>query len=134
MGITCYREGDYLIPDLKRSDTTEYQIGTYGKMRQRFLKENHEGIYTNLRFTQIQQVAFMVHNQIIHPLIDGLFMNAYPFVYFIRFIEPFFRIVIVFLIFFICIIVYATRINRCHFFFMICSQIRQHPFKFSCLE
>jgi hypothetical protein len=26
-------EGDYLIPDLKLSDTTEYQIGKYGRMR-----------------------------------------------------------------------------------------------------
>ena len=39
-------EGDYLIPDLKLSDTTEYQIGKYGRMRQRFLKENHGGIYS----------------------------------------------------------------------------------------
>ena len=35
-----------LIPDLKLSDTTEYQIGKYGRMRQRFLKENHGGIYS----------------------------------------------------------------------------------------
>ena len=44
--ITYHWEGDYLIPDLKLSDTTEYQIGKYGRMRQRFLKENHGGIYS----------------------------------------------------------------------------------------
>ena len=37
---------DYLIPDLKLSDTTEYHIGKHGRMRQRFLKENHGGIYS----------------------------------------------------------------------------------------
>ena len=33
--ITSHWEGDYLIPDLKLSDTTEYQIGKYGRMRMR---------------------------------------------------------------------------------------------------
>jgi hypothetical protein len=28
MEITYHWEGDYLIPDLKLSDTTEYQIGS----------------------------------------------------------------------------------------------------------
>ena len=35
MEITYHWEGDYLIPDLKLSDTTEYQIGKYGRMRTR---------------------------------------------------------------------------------------------------
>ena len=46
MEITYHWEGDYLIPDLKLSDTTEYHIGKYGRMRQRFLKENHGGVYS----------------------------------------------------------------------------------------
>ena len=46
MEITYHREGDYLIPDLKLSDTTEYQIRKYGRMRKRFLEENHRGIYS----------------------------------------------------------------------------------------
>ena len=41
MEITYHWEGDYLIPNLKLSDTTEYHIGKYGRMRQRFLKESH---------------------------------------------------------------------------------------------
>ncbi len=41
MEITYHWEGDYLILDLKLSDTTEYQIGKYGRMRKRFLEENH---------------------------------------------------------------------------------------------
>ncbi len=46
MEITYHREGDYLIPDLKLSDTAEYQIRKYGRMRKRFLEENHRGIYS----------------------------------------------------------------------------------------
>lgn len=48
MEITYHREGDYLIPDLKLSDTTEYHIGKYGRMRKRFLEENHRGIYSHM--------------------------------------------------------------------------------------
>ncbi len=39
MEITYHWEGDYLIPDLKISDTAEYQIGKYGRMRKRFWKK-----------------------------------------------------------------------------------------------
>ncbi len=52
MEITYHREGDYLIPDLVLSDTTEYQIGKYGRMRQRFLEENHMGIYSHMLFSE----------------------------------------------------------------------------------
>ena len=48
MEITYHWEGDYLIPDIKLSDTTEYQIGKYGRMRKRFLEENHRGIYSDM--------------------------------------------------------------------------------------
>ena len=44
MEITYYWEGDYLIPDLKLSDTIEYHIGKCGRMRQRFLEEKHGGL------------------------------------------------------------------------------------------
>ncbi len=52
MEITYHWEGDYLIPDLKLSDTTEYHIGKYGKMRQRFLEENHRGIYSYMLLSE----------------------------------------------------------------------------------
>ena len=52
--LKCLRKavvyGDYLIPDLILSDTTEHQIGKYGRMRQRFLMENHGGIYSYYDF------------------------------------------------------------------------------------
>ncbi len=52
MEITYHWEGDYLIPDLKLSDTTEYYIGKYGRMRQRFLEENHRGIYSYMLLSE----------------------------------------------------------------------------------
>lgn len=52
MEITYHWEGDYLIPDLKLSDTTEYHIGKYSRMRQRFLEENHRGIYSYMLLSE----------------------------------------------------------------------------------
>ena len=52
MEITFHWKGDYLIPDLKLSDTTEYHIGKYGRMRLRFLKENHGGIYSYMLLSE----------------------------------------------------------------------------------
>ncbi len=52
MEITYHWEGDYLIPDLKLSDTTEYHIGKYGRMRKRFLEENQRGIYSYMLLSE----------------------------------------------------------------------------------
>ena len=52
MEITYHWEGDYLIPDLKLSDTTDYHIGRYGRMRQKYLKENHRGVYSYMLLTE----------------------------------------------------------------------------------
>ena len=40
MGGTYRQEGDYLIPNLSLPDESEYQIGKYGRMRRRYLKEH----------------------------------------------------------------------------------------------
>ena len=46
MGITYHWEGDFLIPDLVLSDTTDYHIGKYGRMRHRYLKEHRRTLFT----------------------------------------------------------------------------------------
>ena len=51
MEISYHWEGDYQIPNLILSDTTEYHIGKYGRMRQRFLEENH-GAFIHICFCQ----------------------------------------------------------------------------------
>lgn len=48
MGGTYRQEGDYLIPNLVPTDTENYQIGNYGRMRRTYLKEHHRVLYTNL--------------------------------------------------------------------------------------
>ncbi|NLV16668.1 MAG: TnpV protein [Syntrophomonadaceae bacterium] len=48
MGGTYRQEGDYFIPNLELPEASDYQIGKYGHMRHRFLKEHHPVLYTNL--------------------------------------------------------------------------------------
>ena len=47
MGGTYHWEGDCLIPDLVLPNTGSYQIGKYGRMRRRYLKEQRPILYTN---------------------------------------------------------------------------------------
>ena len=52
LGGTYRREGDYFVPDLSLpSEESEIQIGKYGRMRKRFLKENRPALYANLLLT-----------------------------------------------------------------------------------
>lgn len=52
MELTYHWEGDVLIPDLELEDGSNYQIGKYGRMRQRYLFENHYAMYTHLVLTE----------------------------------------------------------------------------------
>ena len=51
MELTYKKVGDYFIPDLVLDDDAEYEIGVYGRMRERFLEEHHHGTYTSLLLT-----------------------------------------------------------------------------------
>ena len=46
--ITYHKEGDYLIPDLylEENYTNDYQIGKYGHLRLKYLKEHKKAEYT----------------------------------------------------------------------------------------
>ena len=48
MGGTYRQVGDYFIPNITLPDDGEYQIGKYGRMRRRYLKEHRRVLYTNL--------------------------------------------------------------------------------------
>lgn len=52
MELTYHWEGDVLIPDLELEDGSNYQIGKYGRMRQRYLFENHHAMYTHRVLTE----------------------------------------------------------------------------------
>lgn len=38
--------GDHYIPDLMLDDQPDKEIGTYGRMRERYLKKHHPGRYS----------------------------------------------------------------------------------------
>lgn len=52
MELTYTKCGDYLIPDLALSDTKEYHIGKYGRLRRTYLKEHRPILYTDLIVTE----------------------------------------------------------------------------------
>lgn len=52
MELTYTKSGDYYIPDIALSDTADYQIGRYGRMRQKFLKEHHPGVYSHMLLSE----------------------------------------------------------------------------------
>ena len=52
MELTYTQCGDYLIPDLVLSDTKEYHIGKYGRLRRAYLKEHRPILYTDLVVTE----------------------------------------------------------------------------------
>ena len=46
--ITYHREGDYLVPDLYLPKQPSKNIGKYGRLRLKYLKEHKRGLYTEL--------------------------------------------------------------------------------------
>lgn len=44
--LTYTKVGDYYIPDLAMDDQPDKEIGIYGRMRERYLKEHHPGRYS----------------------------------------------------------------------------------------
>ena len=44
--LTDTKVGDYDIPDLAMDDQPDKEIGIYGRMRERYLKEHHPGRYS----------------------------------------------------------------------------------------
>ena len=48
MELTYTKVGDYYIPDIALDNDAEYDIGIYGRMRQRFLEEHHPGVYSRM--------------------------------------------------------------------------------------
>lgn len=48
MELTYTKIGDYLLPNLVMDDQPEGEIGAYGWMRKRFLKEHRKGTYNGM--------------------------------------------------------------------------------------
>ena len=52
MELTYTQCGDYLIPNLVLSDTKEYHVGKYGRMRCAYLKDHRSALYSTLLLTE----------------------------------------------------------------------------------
>lgn len=52
MELTYHWKGDYLIPDVSLDDGSSYNIGKYGRMRQKYLCENYPSEYLHLVITE----------------------------------------------------------------------------------
>ena len=44
--LTYTKIGDYYIPDLTLDEQPDTEVGIYGRMRERYLKEHHPGRYS----------------------------------------------------------------------------------------
>ena len=50
--LTYIQNGDYLIPDLKLSETEEKPLGKYGRMRKKYLQEHRPVLWNRLLLTE----------------------------------------------------------------------------------
>ena len=57
--LTYTQNGDYLIPDLKLSETPEASLGKYGRMRKKYLQENRSGLYSRLLLSEKLQAHLL---------------------------------------------------------------------------
>ena len=46
--LTDRKVGDYYIPDLLLDNQLDKEVGIYGRMRERYLKEHHPGRYSHM--------------------------------------------------------------------------------------
>lgn len=68
-GGTYRKEGDYLIPNLEIPEQKEYNIGKYGRLHKKFIKENYPGYYTTLLmsgelFDYLEKVDLKAKNEL----------------------------------------------------------------------
>ena len=48
LGGTYSQQGDYMLPNIKMPEQSEYNIGVWGQRRRRYLKQHRPILYTNL--------------------------------------------------------------------------------------
>lgn len=67
-GIEYVRCGDYYIPNLKVPEN-KYNIGKYGRLHKKFIKENYKGFYSSLllqgkRYEYLYKIDCEAHNML----------------------------------------------------------------------
>ena len=63
MSISYTKVGDYLLPDLKLKEGKQHNIGKYGSLKLRYLKEYNKGLYTELLMEeQLNSYLYAIEN------------------------------------------------------------------------
>ena len=81
--ITYRQEGDYLLPEIELSVTTEKPLGKYGRMRRAYLKENNPILYSDLvlaekLFPHLQEIDETAHRRLDQLMKELLEKNPAP--------------------------------------------------------
>ena len=79
MGGTYTKSGDYYIPDITLPEGSNRNIGKYGRMRHRYLKEHHPVIYSTMildgsLWDHLAEVDISCNNRL-NVLISGMQEN-----------------------------------------------------------
>ena len=67
--ITYHQEEDFLIPDLIIEEQSSRDIGKYGRLKLKYIKENKKGLYTELLINgTLNEYLFNTNNDAINRL------------------------------------------------------------------
>ena len=72
MELTYHWKGDYLIPDISLDYGSSYNIGKYGRMRQKYLCENYPSEYLHLVITEKLWKQLEELHEECHEMLDRL--------------------------------------------------------------
>lgn len=72
MKLTYTKSGEYLIPNLKMDEQPEGDIGVYGRMRKRFLKEHQRGTYNGMLLKGTLTQHLIETNEVAQDMMDKL--------------------------------------------------------------
>lgn len=72
MNITYRQEGSYQLPNLVMDEQPEGDIGVYGRMRKRFLKEHRKGTYNGMLLKGTLTQHLIETNETAQDMMDKL--------------------------------------------------------------
>lgn len=72
MELTYMKTGEYLIPNLMMDEQPEGDIGVYGRMRKRFLKEHRKGTYNAMLMKGTLTQHLIETNEAAQDMMDKL--------------------------------------------------------------
>lgn len=72
MELTYTKTGEYLIPNLMMDEQPEGDIGVYGRMRKRFLKEHRRGTYNGMLLKGTLTQHLIETNEAAQDMMDKL--------------------------------------------------------------